>query len=248
MHKLFATFFALLFASFLLAVPKEYTARDGHSLRGFGSQGYQLSVMGEYTYNRTWEHFGNLDIQSLMPINPHFDLQVNLQLSTANVYTGAAILRPRFALPVGELFAETEVLYKAVARSRQHDLCTALSVGYRMDYVSVQVGMFSRVMASWDREWRTTEVFNCEPFNLLYRFEVFCRPQSCRWNLSACMSNIDDYQMERMWQPIFLLGGHYDVDSHWRVLLSGECKPTGMFHLNATFYSAYLRTGFTYTF
>lgn len=117
-----------------------------------------------------------------------------------------------------------------------------------MDYVSFQIGVFGRVMSSWDRDWNTEETYNIEPFNLLYRMEVFCRPQTSRWNISACVANIDDYQMERMWQPIFMLGGRYDINDHWRVLLQGECKPTGMFHLNATFYSAYIRTGFTYKF
>lgn len=230
------------------AAPREYTARDGHSLRGFGEPTYQLSVMGEYAYNRTWEHMGNLDIQALMPINPYFEMQTNLRFSTANVYTGALILRPKFALPVGELFLETEILYNAIARNRQSDFCAALSLGYRMDYVSVNVGMFSRVMSSWDRDLHSSEAYNSEPFNLLYRLEVFCRPQISRWNISAAFANIDDYQMERIWQPIFTLGGRYDIDSHWRVLLSAQCKPTGMFHLNATFYAAYVRAGFTYKF
>lgn len=248
MKKLLLLISCVVFALSAAAAPKEYTARDGHSLRGFGNTGYALSISAEYAYNRTWEHFGNLNIQALMPINPHFELQTNVQLSSANVYTGALILRPKFALPVGELFAETEVLYRAIARNRQGDFCAALSVGYRMDYISLNIGMFGRVMSTWDRDWHTEETYNAEPFNLLYRLEVFCRPQTSHWNISACMANIDDYKMERMWQPIFMLGGRYDIDQHWRVALSGECKPTGMFHLNATFYSAYLRAGFTYKF
>ncbi|MGM9838250.1 MAG: hypothetical protein ACI30A_07185 [Paludibacteraceae bacterium] len=230
------------------ASPTEYIAKDGHSLRGFGESRYQLGIMGEYAYNRTWGHMGNVDIRALMPINPYFEMQANVQLSSAAVYTGAAVLRPKFALPAGELFLETELLYRAVARNRQGDFCAALSVGYRMDYVSLNIGMFGRVMSSWDRDWHTTETYNIEPFNLLYRLEVFCRPQTCNWNISACIANVDDFQMERMWQPIFMLGGRYDVDNHWRVLAEAECKPTGMFHLNATLYSASVRAGFCYCF
>ena len=50
-------------------------------------------------------------------------------------------------------------------------------------------------------------------------------------------------------QPLATLPcGRYDIDEHWRVSLDGELKITGMFHLNATFYAAYLRAGFSYRF
>ena len=215
---------------------------------GFGDRRYTLSGMVEYSYNTTWGHHGNFDIQSLMPFNPHFEMEAKLQLSTANVYTGMVQLRPKFELPVGELFLETDVLYRAVARNRIGDLTGALGVGYRMDYVSVMLGMFYRVIDDWDRSWHSKESYVSEPFNLLYRLEVFCRPQNNPWNLSFIFSNMDDYQMERMWQPLFMATAWYDVTDHWRVNFAAQCKPTGMFHLDATFYGAMFRTGFTYKF
>jgi len=215
---------------------------------GFGDRRYSITGMVEYSYNTTWSHHGNFDVQALLPINPHFEMETKLQFSTANVYTSVVQLRPKFQLPVGELFIETDVLYKAVARNRMNDLTAALGIGYRMDYVSVTLGVFSRVMADWGRSWYSDESFVAEPFNVLYRVEVFCRPQDNPWNLSFCISNVDDYQMERMWQPLFMAGAWYDVDNHWRLIFGAECKPTGMFHLDATFYGATARAGFTYKF
>lgn len=215
---------------------------------GFGDRKYSLSGMTEYSYNKTWGHHGNFDIQALMPINAHFEMEAKLQFSTANVHTGGLQIRPKFELPVGEMFIETDVLYRAIARNRIGDLTAALGVGYRMDYVSVTLGVFYRVIDDWDRSWYTDESYIVEPFNLLYRLEVFCRPQNNNWNLSFMFSNVDDYQMERMWQPLFSIGAWYDVNEHWRLNFWTQCKPTGMFHLDATFYGATLRTGFTYRF
>lgn len=62
------------------------------------------------------------------------------------------------------------------------------------------------------------------------------------------ISNVDDYQMERMWQPLFMVGAWYDVTNNWRLNFGVQCKPTGMFHLDATFYGATARAGFTYRF
>lgn len=215
---------------------------------GFGDNRYSLSVLGEYAYNTTWEHHGNLDVKAFMPFNPHFEMEAKLRLSTANVYTGTLQFRPKFELPVGEMFLETDVMYKAVARNRVGDITAALAVGYRMDYVSVELGVFTRVLDDWDRDWHTNDTYVVEPFNMLYRLEVFCRPQANLWNLFFLFSNMDDFQMERMWQPLFGLGAYYDADDHWRVDFSALCKPTGMFHLDATFYGAAFRTGFTYKF
>ena len=215
---------------------------------GFGDRRYSISGMVEYSYNTTWSHHGNFDIQALMPINPHFEMEAKLQLSTANVYTGALQLRPKFELPVGELFIETDMMYKAVARNRMGDITALIGVGYRMDYVSVTIGSFTRIVDDYDRDWHQTDNYVVEPFNLMYRLEVFCRPQTNNWNLSFLFSNMDDYQMERMWQPIFAIGAYYDVTEHWRINMGVQCKPTGMFHLDATFYGATCRAGFSYRF
>ena len=48
---------------------KEYISIDGgHNLRGFGEEKYNLSLMAEYGYNRTWEHMANVDIFAHMPV------------------------------------------------------------------------------------------------------------------------------------------------------------------------------------
>ena len=220
----------------------------GANRPGFGERRYSITGMAEYSYNRTWGHHANMDVQSLMPINKYFEMEAKLQFSTANVHTGAVALRPKFELPVGEMFIETDVLYRAVARNRLSDITAALGVGYRMDYVSVTLGVFGRVLDNLDRSVHTDETYVVEPFNLLYRVEVFCRPQDNPWNLSFMISNVDDYQMERMWQPLFMAGAWYDVTDNWRLNFSVQCKPTGMFHLDAAFYGATARAGFSYRF
>lgn len=215
---------------------------------GFGTRRYSVGGMIEYSYNRTYRNHANVDIQALMPINPHFEMEAKVQLSTANVHTGALLLRPKFELPVGELFLETDLMYRAIARNKVGDITAAVGLGYRMDYVSVTIGSFCRVIDDWQRSWFSNETYVVEPFNLLYRVEAFCRPQDNNWNLSFMISNIDDYQMERMWQPAFFIGAWYDVNEHWRIRFGAQCKPAGMFHLDAAFYGAYLRAGFNYRF
>ena len=215
---------------------------------GFGDRRYTVSGAVEYSYNTTWGHHANFDIHGLMPFNPYFEMEAKAQFSTANVHTGVLQFRPKFELPVGELFLETDLRYCAFARNRVSDITAAVAVGYRMDYVSITLGSFCRVTDDWNRDWHTNDSYIVEPFNLLFNLEVFCRPQNNPWNLSFRFSNVDDYHMERMWQPLFGIGAWYDVTDNWRLNFAAQCKPTGMFHLDATFYGATAKAGFSYRF
>ena len=215
---------------------------------GFGTRKYTVSGAVEYSYNTTWGHHANFDVQGLMPFNPHFEMEARLQFSTANIHTGVVQIRPKFELPVGELFLETDLRYRAVVRNKIGDITAGVAIGYRMDYISITLGSYLRVMDDWTRDWHSNESWVVEPFNLLYRVEVFCRPQNNNWNLSFLFTDVDEYQMERMWQPLFGIGAWYDINEHWRLNFAAECKPTGMFHLNATFYGAMGKVGFSYRF
>lgn len=246
MKRLFAFLMLCLSGLWLYAGARE-SAPDG-SRPGFGDRRYSIGGAAEYSYNTTWGHHGNFDIQALMPINQHFEMEAKLQLSTANVYSGTVQLRPKFQLPVGEMFIETDLRYRVVARNRIGDINAAIGVGYRMDYVSITLGSFTRVIDDYDLTWHQQGNYVVEPFNLLYRIEVFVRPQNNFWNLSFMFSNVDDYQIERMWQPLFSAAAWYDVTDHWRLNFWAQCKPTGMFHLDATFYGATCRAGFSYRF
>lgn len=216
--------------------------------RGFGDSRFNLSFLPEYGYNRTWGSMANFNLKALLPLNPYFEADARVQLSTANVYTAHLVLRPKFTLPAGELFIDGGLYYRAAVRSNQWNFVGAVSLGYRMDYISAQVGFYSRVMDSYRREWHSETAYNCEPFNLLYRLQVWARPQRENWNISLAITNVDDFQYERMWAPFFQLEGRYDINDHWRINVETELKLAGMFHLNAEFYSAYARAGFTYRF
>lgn len=97
-------------------------------------------------------------------------------------------------------------------------------------------------------ERNTLDKYIVEPFQLLYRLECFVRPVTSPWNIAIAISNADDYMIERPWTPMLYLGGWYDIDSHWRLRLSGKYKNAGMFHMNAHYYAAEVRVGGEYRF
>ncbi|MBQ9339529.1 MAG: hypothetical protein IJS13_04260 [Paludibacteraceae bacterium] len=221
---------------------------------------YSLSVLGTYGYNTTWQHFGGGELKAYMPLNANVELEAAFEGLSSNVYTASATLRPKFAVPVGEMFVDASVLYKAVQRNRMHNAAGALSLGYRMDYVSLQVGCFTQMWADYGRMWNSEEEYVIDALNVLYRLSVNVRPLCERWNIYFGVSDYTELEYERMWQPIFFLGAYYDFPpssnfeyeynaaSHFRLLAEVLCKPTGMFHLNASFYGAKVKVGFAYKF
>lgn len=212
------------------------------------SSPYSLSLKVGYAHNLTYGSFANFDIDAYCPINQYFEAEANIRTSTANFYTAGLQLRPKFELPVGELFLEDRLMGRFVTRDKVNEFTHAISLGYRMQYVSVQLGIFSRVIVPMPYERNSDNSYIAEPFNLLYRVEAFVRPQTSCWNISVAISNVDDYMMERAWIPMLYLGGWYDVNDHWRLRLAGKYKNAGMFHMNAHYYAAEVNLGAEYRF
>ena len=77
---------------------------------------YSVSVHAGYGHNLSYGSMANFDIDAYMPINPYFDMQANLRMSTANYHSVGVQLRPKFALPKGEMYLEDRVMARFVAR------------------------------------------------------------------------------------------------------------------------------------
>jgi hypothetical protein len=210
--------------------------------------GYSLALHVGYGHNLTYGSMANFDMDAYMPINQHFEMNANIRTSTSNVHTLGIQLRPKFELPVGELFIEDRMMGRFVVRDNVNEFAHAISLGYRMQYVSAQFGLLSRVIVPTPYERNSDDSFISEPFNLLYRVEAFVRPETSCWNISLAISNVDNYMMERAWVPMLYLGGWYDLNDQWRLRLSGKYKHAGTFHMNAHYYAAEVRVGAEYRF
>ena len=212
------------------------------------SSPYSISLQAGYAHNLTYGSYANFNLDAYCPINQYFEAEANLRTSTANFHTIGLQLRPKFALPVGELFLEDRLMGRFVTRDNVNEFTHAISLGYRMQYVSAQLGIFSRVIVPMPYEKNSDNAYIAEPFNLLYRVEAFVRPQTSCWNISIAISNADNHMIERAWIPMLYLGGWYDVNDHWRLRLAGKYKNAGMFHMNAHYYATEVNLGAEYRF
>lgn len=214
----------------------------------YGTEQYAVRAYAGYAHNTTYGSYGVFDFGGFMPINQHFEMQADLRLSTAGNHAFGVQLRPKFTVPVGEMFIEARLLSNLYKRDGYNDFTQLIGVGYRMDHVTAIVGMSTRIIMETPYDWHSTQSMIVEPFNICYKIEAFICKQTSPWNISLCATNITDYQIERVWQPMFMATGLYNIDNHWQVNLAVLCKPTGMFHLNAKYYGSEVRAGFNYNF
>lgn len=243
--------FTVLFSTFVLSGTASAYVRDtfpdivpaAHSTVEFKT---------EYGFNDVWDHHANFDLGATIPIHKHFDLIAGAQFSTANVYTLNVELDSKFLLQKKhhrEMYFKSRFMPRFVVRSEAVEFNLALGLGYRQDYVNIMIGTNIRMMDELHRhEGMHLNEMIAETFYPAYFLEVFGRPIDCNWNISVRMTNLGEFQIERMWNPIFSLAGRYDPAEHWRVNLKVDCKPAGMFNMTAGFFAVNVIAGVSYTF
>ena len=209
---------------------------------------YTLGVSAAYGYNTPYEHHGAFTVDANLPIHPYFDGEVNVRALTANTYDFNARLEPKFPLKTGELFFNLQVLYNLNIRNSMHGVSGALSFGYRMDYLHFHFGCGLRMLDFLHTTVHSTENNLYEPHTFIYYVEVFARPHTSFWNLSACITNLTDYQMDRMFTPHFILNSYVLLDAHWCLKMQATCVPTGLGNAAPSFYGASIGIGGYYRF
>ena len=125
---------------------------------------------------------------------------------------------------------------------------TAVSAGYRWDYLGIQVGFANRQLIDNELQWNSNSDNVAEPFDAIYKAWFKVRPASSVWNLGAGLTNFSPYEYERMWQPMVFIDAHWDVADHFRLLAEVYLKQSGSFHLTAGSYGVIARLGLEYRF
>lgn len=213
----------------------------------YGSDRYNVSAYANYGYNTSWKNYGGLDVRGFLPLAKHFEMIANAEILTSGVFSASVTARPKFKLPVGEIFIDGTVNARSLFKYSTAELVLAASAGYRMDYISVQAGLFYRGIFDTGKSSGGSYVGE-KPVNAVYRVAFNVRPISSRWNVGGGITNFDEYEYERMWQPMFFIDGHYDLNDRLTVLSCIKVKQAGMFHQIVSFYGIDVKCGVSYRF
>ena len=206
----------------------------------------EVRVQGVCGYNGTYKWYGGLDVQGAMQIN-NTDFNLNLEALTENVYSMGMTVSPAFNVCTnGYLFLDGTLHSRIFANYKTYEFVYAASAGFRMRHFLVQAGLFSRTIDAFGRDWHSLQNYVTEPFNLLYKVRLNLKGNDHPWDVYAVFSNFNEYEYERMWEPIFSLGGRWDFKDRWSAIAEGTLEAAGIFHGTVKFYEAIMRVGVSF--
>ena len=207
----------------------------------------ELTIEAVAGYSDTRNLYGGADISFAFRSDASSAI-VNLEeLSSKDLAIGISA-RPQWTLEKGRFFLDGTMHSRMFASYECYEFVYAGSAALDFRHFLVQAGLYSRMIADSNMKWHSLEQINSEPFNLLYRVSLKLKGDDAPWDLVATCSDFTEYEYERHWQPIFSLLGRYRIDEKLDLLAEGVLKPAGMFHLDASFYAAWLKLGLKYTF
>lgn len=209
---------------------------------------YSISFNVDYAYNHAWSHHSDFVVSGFFPINSNFELSTSVGASTPNAYTLDARLRPKFSLPYGELYVQSDIWYRAIVRDQLYDLSGALGLGYRFDYANLYIGCGIRLLSPIHQESHSLSKAIIEPYNVVYQIDIFTRPTTNKWNLYFTFTNISETQMLRTFDPQLLVNALYHFDTHWTMQIGGQCQFAGLSNNAPTYYGHRVKMKVTYNF
>lgn len=205
-----------------------------------------LTAQGLVGFNNTYQWYGGADLKGVLHLD-NTDISFNVEALTKNVYSLGLTMCPSFHVCVnGFVFVEGTLHSRIFANYKTYEFVYAGSAGFKMRHFSVQIGLFSRTIDALDRDLYSLDNNVTEPFNFLYKLKISIMGFDNPWDVYLIGANFNDYEYERMWEPLCTLGGRWDFRDRWSAVAEGTLKPAGMFHGNVKFYEAMLRIGMIY--
>ena len=206
----------------------------------------EIQVNGVAGYNLTYKGYGGADLKGVFHVD-NTDFTVNFEALTAKTFSlGVTVGHSFNVCDNGFVFLDGTLHSRIFGRYKTYEFVYAGSVGFRMRHFSVQAGLFSRTIDAFGRDWHSLQNYVTEPFNFLYKVIISVMGFDHPWDVYLVGTNYNDFEYERMWEPIFSLGGRYDFKERWSAIAEGTLEAAGIFHGTVKFYEAIMRVGVSF--
>lgn len=205
-----------------------------------------VAAQGLFGYNNTYKWFAGTDLKGVMHVD-NTDFSLNFEVLTENVYSVGYGVSPSFRVfDDGYVFFDGTLHSRILGKYKVYEFVYAGSVGFKMNHFTLQAGIFSRNIDVFGKDRHSFDSRVTEPFNFLYKLKISIMGLDNPWDIYMIGTNFNDFEYERMWSPLFTLGGRWDFKDRWSAVAEGTLKPVGMFHGTVRFYEAVLRVGVSF--
>lgn len=187
--------------------------------------------------NALFDGFAALSVEAGYEAQNYFAVNGGAQYST--IGRVAAELRPRYFhdFSFGRLCGELLLGY--ASQSSMHNYVVGCGAWLDMKSVWAKLGYYHRTLVlCGDRV--------AEPFNICYELGVRCLSRLERWDLNLIITNCRLFEVERHYQPSFVVDAWWHPLDRLGVTLGVNYKPAGMFNITSEFYQLYANVGVCY--
>ena len=188
-------------------------------------------------HNASFGGFAAASLEASNTISNSFKINSGIQYSSIN--KTAIEARPAYykSLDWGKLSAEALLAYTNL--SSINNIAAGAGLQVESKWADARLGYYYRLYGG-------KEGWIKEPFNLYYELSAHLIPSIENWDLNLIITNCETLELERHYQPSFIAECSYYTKANIGLSMGLGCKPSGIFHISADYYQAFLKLGVSY--
>ncbi|MBO7197698.1 MAG: hypothetical protein J6V28_02765 [Tidjanibacter sp.] len=205
----------------------------------FGAQaqsgGLSLGVRGGH--NVVFGSFSALHLRAIQRFADNLAVEAGVQYNT--IGRTAVEARPSYSLEFAWGRVSAETLLAFANQTSINTLSAGVGAGLSTRWVGAKVGCYYRMFGGQGGQI-------VEPLNLYYEFSANLLPRREEWKLQLLATNCEMFELERHYQPTFIVECHHNPNSALGISFGLGCKPAGMFNLSADYYQSFAKMEVSY--
>lgn len=167
----------------------------------------------------------------------YFSITAGAQFNTIGKTTFE--LRPSYFRDLENGRLSVEVLIHSAHLSSLNNIAIGSGIGFKGKWTEFKLGYYYRTFGR-DEDWIN------EAFNIYYELGINCLPMSEKWDLRLAITNNEIFELERHYQPSYIIEGWFYPGDRLGVTLGLNCKPAGIFHISVDHYQIHSKAGICY--
>lgn len=188
-------------------------------------------------HNVAFGHFAAVSLETMQTFLEDFSVSGGVQYSTIGKVAIEACSAYIMDFDWGCLSPEVMMAYTSLMPITNF----AVGAGVSVDFKRVKT-----TLGYYYRHYGIPGYRIIEPFNVYYECSVQFLQKIKDWDLQFSVTNNEIFELERHFQPSFILQCFYYPVHKLGISLGIGCKPAGMFNMSADYYQSYLKAGVCY--
>lgn len=207
-----------------------------------GAQNYSLDASMGVGYNPTKSFYGSFDAIFGMKVSESIGLNAGLRYRTPSEAILRAGVSAGIDTRIGRVGLEALALNTGIFQYNIHDYAGAFLCTWESGRMSLKAGVCNRFYRFWTTDADRNN-WTAEPFNCVYRLEYRIIDGEGPFRLSAAVTNMEEFRLERFLQPSLRLDAAFRAGKNVFLKASYIQTSCGVFNLTNSLYDHYLKFG-----